>query len=113
MNLPAVPTTANGDPTVPDKPALPTTLGEDWQRIPVDDADGGHFQRLVQMAMFAADHWTFGPDGPYGNRPLTRAETTREQFQQGFLHLLELGFVDIDAARMDAAEFWPMNRSGA
>lgn len=91
------------------KPALPTAPGDAWERIPLDNRDG-LFDRLVQAALFASDGWTFGPDGPHRNPGMTNVEITRQQFREGFAHLLELGFVDVDAERVNAAPFMPMNR---
>jgi hypothetical protein len=92
------------------KPPLPTGFFDPWPRIPVDETDGGPFHEVLRLATFAADEWTFGPDGPYKQPRMTPAQATRGQIREGLLHLLELGLIDIDAERLNAATSLPMSR---
>lgn len=81
------------------KPA-PVPLGQPFPRIPVNQHDDSAFAAITQIAVFAADNWTFGPHGPYANPEMTGAERTRGQIREALLHLLELGLIDIDTERL-------------
>ncbi len=81
-----------------------------FPRIDVDTSDGSPFRRVLGLAISAAHGWTFGPDGPYKSPGQTGAEITRMEISEALLHLLELGFIDIDTERMNAARGWPMRR---
>ncbi len=94
-----------------DKPPVPATMFDPWPRIPVDTADTSPFDRILRIAAYAADDWTLGPDGPFKQR-MTPATICRQQVREGLLHLLELGLIDIDSARMNAAHGWPTRREG-
>lgn len=94
------------------KPAIPTSPAGQWPRIAVDQAPDGPFAELLRTATGVADHWTFGPDGPY-KTPQSAADTTHGQIREALLHLLELGFIDIDVERMNAAGYIPMRRRDA
>ncbi|MCM8548931.1 hypothetical protein [Streptomyces sp. STCH 565 A] len=94
----------------PAKPPLPTDSFGDWERVPVDEQDGGDFAQILRIGAFAADHWTFSPEGPYQQRQ-TQAEATRAQIREALLHLLELGLLDIDTDRLHAAAGYPMQRT--
>jgi hypothetical protein len=98
----------HAEPTA--KPPLPTDPFGDWERIPVNEQDGSDFAEILRIGTFAADNWTFSPDGPY-QRSQTAAEATRSQLREALLHLLELGLIDIDTGRLHAADGYPMQRS--
>jgi len=91
------------------KPQIPAGPFVELERIPVDETDGSPFGRILRVATFAADDWTLGPDGP-GSKPQTPATVTRMQIREALLHLLELGFIDIDMERLDAMEWIPCTR---
>lgn len=91
------------------KPPLPERTFDPWPRIPVDTSEGGDFHRLNRIAGHAASGWTLGPDGTYAQN-LTLAATVDGAVREALLHLLELGLIDIDAARMHAAPGWPTHR---
>jgi hypothetical protein len=93
-----------------DKPALPSRMFDPFPRIAVDTGDGSPFRHLLGLAISAAHGWTFGPDGPYKSPGQTGAEVTRMEVSEALLHLLELGFIDIDTERMKSAPGWPMKR---
>lgn len=93
-----------------DKPPLPAGMFDPFPRIHVDTSDGSPFSQILRVGLPAADEWTFGPDGPYKNPDQTGAQITRAQVSEVLLHLLELGFIDIDTERMNAAPGWPMQR---
>lgn len=90
------------------KPPIPGH-DEEWQRIPIDEGNDGAFAQVLRIGVFAADQWTFGPDGPY-SKPRTAADTARGQIREALLHLLELGLVDIDVERLNAVEWFPPSR---
>ncbi|QFR00732.1 hypothetical protein F9278_36265 [Streptomyces phaeolivaceus] len=92
-----------------DKPPVPATMFDLWPRIPVDTSDTSAFDRIARLAAFAADDWTLGPNGPFKQR-MTPAEICRRQIHEGLLHLLELGLIDIDTTRIDAAPGIPCQR---
>ncbi|WP_200302254.1 hypothetical protein [Streptomyces adelaidensis] len=92
-----------------DKPPVPATMFDPWPRIPIDTADGSPFDRIARLAVYAADDWTFGPNGPF-TQPMTPAEICRRQIREGLLHLLELGLIDIDTDRIDASPGIPCQR---
>ncbi|GAA4221471.1 hypothetical protein FHR32_005101 [Streptosporangium album] len=90
------------------KPTLPTRMHDPFPRIDIDEA--GAFAEVLSLAIAAANRWTFGPDGPYRQPGQTMADIARGQIREALLHLLELGFVDVDEERMKAAPGWPMDR---
>lgn len=92
------------------KPALPAGLFDPFPRIPVDTSDGSPFATIREIAIGGAHGWTFGPDGPYKSPGQTGAQITRAEITEALLHLLELGFIDIDTERMNAAHGWPIRR---
>jgi hypothetical protein len=96
--------------TMDDKPPLPARMTDPFPRIPVDTTDGSPFARIREMAIGAAHGWTFSPDGPYKNPGQTGAQITRAEITEALLHLLELGFIDIDVERIEAAPGWPIRR---
>lgn len=100
--------TANA-PATKSKPPVPAKTFDPWPRIPVDTSRGSDFHHLNRIAGHAATHWALGPDGTHA-RSLTLAETVDEAVRQALLHLLELGFIDIDSDRMNGSPGWPMNR---
>lgn len=91
------------------KPPLPARTFDPWPRIPVDTSEGSDFHRLNRIAGHAATGWALGPDGAYAqNRTL--ADIVDNAVREALLHVLELGLIDIDAARMHAASGWPTQR---
>lgn len=94
------------------KPPIPEGFDPVFPRIPVDESDGSPFLDILQIGMFAADHWTFGPEGPYST-PQPGADATRGQIREALLHLLEIGLIDIDVERLNAGKFWPAAREVA
>ena len=92
-----------------DKPPVPATMFDPWPRIPVDASDTSPFDRILRLATFAADEWTLGPNGPF-RHPAPPATICRNQIREGLLHLLELGLIDIDTDRIDAAPGIPCHR---
>lgn len=93
----------------PEKPPLPALMFDPWPRIPVDTSDDSDFHHLNRIAGNAATGWALGPDGAYAQN-LTLAEVVDGSVREALLHLLELGLIDIDAARMNAAPGWPTQR---
>lgn len=93
-----------------DKPPVPDSPFADWPRIPIDTSDGSPVARLLRTAGHAASRWTLGPDGPY-RRTMTGIEAHEGHLREGLLHLLELGLLDIDTERLDAAKGLPCQRS--
>lgn len=91
------------------KPPVPANFFDDWPCIPVDTSEGGDFDDLLGFGTVVADHWTFGPDGPY-SKPQTSAATTRMQIREALLYLLEMGFIDIDHERLHAHAQIPLKR---
>ncbi|MFE7727450.1 hypothetical protein ACFU5D_16845 [Streptomyces anthocyanicus] len=92
------------------KPPLPSDSFGDWERISVDEQEGSDFAQILRLGTFAADNWTFSPQGPY-QQPQTPAEISSSQIREALLHLLELGLIDIDADRLNAADGYPMQRA--
>ncbi|GHC36833.1 MULTISPECIES: hypothetical protein [Streptomyces rochei group] len=92
-----------------DKPPLPARMFDPWPRIPVDTTDGSDFHHLNRAAGDAATRWALGPEGAYAQN-LTLAEVVDGAVREALLHLLELGLIDIDSARMNAAPGLPTHR---
>ena len=92
------------------KPPLPTRLYDPFPRITVDEAEGSAFAVALRLAVSAADRWTLGPEGPYQKPGQTGADVTCGHVREALLHLIELGFVDIDEERLRAAKGWPSDR---
>jgi hypothetical protein len=92
------------------KPPLPASLFDPFPRVDVDTADDSPFARIVRMAVGAAHGWTFSPDGPYKTPGQTPAQVTHMEVREALLHLLELGFIDVDVERIEAAPGWPAHR---
>jgi hypothetical protein len=95
--------------TTTDKPPLPRRMLDPWPRIPVDTSPGTDFHRIDRIAGHAATHWVLGPSGTYAQN-LTLATTVDGAVREALLHLLELGLIDIDTDRLNAAPGWPMHR---
>lgn len=98
---------------MPEKPPLPTGMFDPFQRITVDTSAGSPFDTIREMAIGAANDWLFGPDGPYKSPGQTVAQITRAEINEALLHLLELGVIDIDVERLNAAPGWPIHREPA
>lgn len=94
-----------------EKPPLPERMFDPFPRIPVDTSDGSPFATIRELAIGAAHGWAFGPDGPYKSPGQTHAQITRSEITDALLHLLELGFIDIDTDRLNAAPGWPIHRT--
>ncbi|MGR3875742.1 hypothetical protein ACUXZZ_45235 (plasmid) [Streptomyces graminifolii] len=92
------------------KPPLPARTFDDWPRIPVDTDRGSPFYRVDNLAERAANFWVTGPDGPYKQPGMTLHEIVSGAIHEGLLHLVELGLVDIDVERLNAASGWPARR---
>ncbi|MGW4270827.1 hypothetical protein ACWEGQ_00315 [Streptomyces seoulensis] len=92
-----------------DKPPLPSRILGSWPRIPIDTSPDSDFHRLDRIAGHAASHWAIGPDGAYA-QGRTLADVVGNAVREALLHLLELGLIDIDSERMNAAPGWPMRR---
>ncbi|MFK8851185.1 hypothetical protein [Streptomyces sp. Ac-502] len=92
-----------------DKPALPKGPFDPFLRTRVDTSTGSAFADAHRIATRAATCWLLSPEGPY-KKPMTMANIVDSAVHEALLHLLELGFVDIDEARMRAARGWPMGR---
>ncbi|MFE7118842.1 hypothetical protein ACFU99_25830 [Streptomyces sp. NPDC057654] len=92
-----------------DKPALPERIFDPFLRLRVDTSMGSAFADAHFIATRAATCWLLSPEGPY-KKPMTMADTVDSALREGLLHLLELGFIDIDEERMRAARGWPGRR---
>ncbi|MFD0035573.1 hypothetical protein ACFVJK_46870 [Streptomyces sp. NPDC127172] len=93
------------------KPPVPAAKFQDWPRIPVDTAEGSVHYQLTTIGRRVAQEWIMGPDGPYTHPEQTMTATVRGLVGVTLLHLMELGLVDVDAARMAAADGipWSLN----
>jgi len=94
---------------VTSKPPIPADIFEPWEKIYVDTSEGSPFDRIERLAGFAAMGWVMSPDGMDAGRTL--ASTVNGAVRDALLHLLELGFIDIDTNRMNEAKGWPLSRS--
>ncbi|KOT57073.1 MULTISPECIES: hypothetical protein [Streptomyces] len=92
------------------KPMLPEGPFDSFLRVTVDTSTGSAFTDAHRIATRAATGWMRGPDGPY-KKQLAMAEVVDGAVREALLHLLELGFIDIDEERMRSARGWPMGRS--
>ncbi len=92
-----------------DKPPLPARMLDPWPRIPIDTSPDSDFHRLNRIAGDAATGWALGPDGAYAQQR-TLADIVDNAVREALLHVLELGLVDIDSARMNSAPGWPTGR---
>lgn len=97
-------------PPLTTKPSLPARMFDPFPRIAVDTTPGSPFDTIREMAIGGAHGWTFGPDGPYKSPGQTPAQVTRAEINEALLHLLELGVIDIDVERLNAAPGWPIRR---
>lgn len=95
---------------MPDKPALPARMFDPFPRIEVDTAYGEPFARILGIARSVADGWVLGPEGPF-KKSQPMSEITRHTLTEALLHLLELGLIDIDVDRLNAARGIPTRRS--
>lgn len=85
------------------KPPLPAAKFLDWPRISVDTTEGSTHYGLTNIARRVATIWVKGPDGPYSHPGQTMSETIGGVVGAALLHLMELGLIDADTARLDAA----------
>jgi hypothetical protein len=83
---------------------------DDWPRVPVDTSRGNPFHRVESIAISAANRWAMGPDGPYKQPGQSLAQIVSGTVREALLHLAELGLIDVDVARMDAARGIPPGR---
>ncbi|WP_433364284.1 hypothetical protein [Streptosporangium sp. CA-115845] len=95
------------------KPPLPSGMYDPFPRIAVDESEDSPFRRVLRLGVGVADNWMLGPDGPYKKPGQTGADITRAQVREALLHLLELGFIDIDVERLMAAPGYPLQREAA
>ncbi|MEU2426957.1 hypothetical protein ABZ619_39095 [Streptomyces sp. NPDC007851] len=93
------------------KPPLPAGMFDEWPRIVVDTSRGTPHHRIARLATHAADHWALGPDGPL-KTPQPLASTISGAVHEALLHLAELGLIDIDTDRLNAAKAIPIDRGG-
>jgi len=93
------------------KPPLPTGTFDPWPRIAINTERGTDAARIIRLATRAADDWALGPNGVYKQPGMSLAEITGNCVAEALLHLLELGLVDIDADRLNAAKGVPCRRS--
>ena len=92
------------------KPPVPAGMFDPFPRIGVDTSDGSPFQQILRIGLSAAHDWTLGSNGPYKQLGMAPATVTRMELTEALLHLLELGFIDIDVERLQSAPGWPMQR---
>lgn len=93
------------------KPPIPARMFDDWPRIPVDTSRDSVFTRVERIAQGAAAGRVLGPEGPYKRPDQSLAEIVHGAVREGLLHLAELGLIDIDAERLDAAHGYPIHRN--
>ncbi|WP_330479935.1 hypothetical protein OG301_39020 (plasmid) [Streptomyces platensis] len=93
-----------------EKPPLPSRTFDPFPRIPIDASPGSPFADVRRIGARAATGWALGDEGPYKVQ-MALAEVVDGAVREALLHLLELGFIDIDEDRMRAAPGWPMYRS--
>jgi len=91
------------------KPPLPTRMFDPWPRIPIDTTADSDFHHINRTAGSAATGWAVGPEGAYAQN-LTLAEVVDGAVREALLHLLELGLIDIDSDRLNAAPGLPTHR---
>lgn len=92
------------------KPPLPAGMFDPFPLIDVDTSDGSPFARILRLATGAARGWTFSADGPYKSPGQTGAQVTHMEITEVLLYLLELGLIDIDVERLEAAPGIPLHR---
>jgi len=95
------------------KPPVPAHTFGDWPRIPVDTSEGSRHYELTSIGRRVATEWVLGPAGPYHNPTQTMAQTIRGAVGEALLHLLELGLIDVDTARLESAHGIPWGRNDA
>ena len=86
---------------------MPIVKFADWPRIPVDTADGGLHDQLTTLGRRPAHEWVMGPDGPYSHAEQSMTQTIRGAVGAALLHLMELGLIDVDEARLNGSESFP------
>lgn len=94
------------------KPPLPARMFDDWPRIDIDTRRGSPFYRIDNLAEHAAGAWVTGPEGPYKQPGMTMHEIVSGAIHEGLMHLAELGLIDIDHDRLEAARGIPVHRNG-
>jgi hypothetical protein len=92
-----------------DKPPLPAKLLDPWERATVDTTEGGDYWKIRRIAIQATTAWALGPDGPFQTRQ-SLVDIVNGSVNEALTHLLELGLIDIDTARLHAAKIYPMSR---
>lgn len=86
------------------KPPPPTEPFGAWSRMPVDEAEGGDFDRIHRAATSAATGlFVTGAM----QVPLTPYEIATAAMREGLLYLLEMGLIDIDHERLEEVWFRP------
>ncbi|MER6844802.1 hypothetical protein [Streptomyces platensis] len=95
---------------MPEKPPLPVGMFAPFTRVSVDTSPGSAFADARRIGTRAATGWALGSEGPYKTE-MPLADVVDGAVREALLHLLELGFIDIDEERMRAAPGWPMHRS--
>lgn len=95
---------------MPEKPPLPTDMFDPFPRTPFDTSTGSSFADVLRIGTVAANGWMLSDEGPLKvEMPL--AGIVGGAVREALLHLMELGFIDIDEDRMRAAPGWPMYRN--
>jgi hypothetical protein len=92
------------------KPPVPGHTFGGWPRIPVDTGEGSRHYEMTRIGRRAATEWILGPAGPYKNPTQTMAQTIRGAVGEALLHLMELGLIDVDVARLESAHGIPWAR---
>ncbi|MDX3672764.1 hypothetical protein [Streptomyces europaeiscabiei] len=95
--------------TTPAKPPVPAAMFLDWPRIPVDTSEDSPYTRIHRIANRAAGDWILGDEGPY-KQEMALAHIVRGAVGEALVHLLELGLIDIDTARIKSAPGIPWAR---
>lgn len=91
------------------KPALPARILDPFPRIPIDTRTGSTFADIQRIAARAATTWVLGDDGPY-KKQMPMSDVVDGAVREALMHLLELGFIDVDEQRLREAPGWPMHR---
>lgn len=80
---------------MPEKPPLPSDMFAPFRRTPFDTDTGSAFADALKIGTRAADGWMLSDEGPLKvEMPL--ASVVGGAVREALLHLLELGFIDID-----------------
>ncbi|MFF8840478.1 hypothetical protein [Streptomyces sp. NPDC015130] len=93
-----------------ENPLIPDDSWDRWPRIPIDTSEESDFAEIDRVAGFAATSWALNSRDGVLATGMSLVQAIDGAVHEALLHLLEIGFIDIDTERLHAADGYPMNR---